>query len=208
MVPRTLSTYHHEYFVFYRRQVFEPPPRRRHEYATLPAALPLRRQLPAFVSRPLVGIVGVITAVGLTLALTTSRDQLRFSANTVRPRSEPASAVARTDPWALQAAPLKVPKHTSPSGVRDRAQGVARFEVRTPGAQVTIHKSDMPGSDQFVANGVVRLPVGRWIVNATAPGFRPYKATLSVKVDRTVSVVVKLRQDRHSGRQRHSSARA
>src|SRR5581483_709251 len=110
-------------------------------------------------------------------------------------------------PFTLAAAPLKIGvprKPAAASPARAAIEGEARFDVRTPGAQVTVRRRDHPrDSDQRVVSGVLRLPVGRWIVKATAPGCRPYKTLLSVRANRAARVVVKLRESRHFHR-RHS----
>ena len=73
-------------------------------------------------------------------------------------------------------------------------QGYARFIVKTPGARITARLRDVPGeAERAIESDSIRLPVGRWIVRATAPGYQTCVWYVQVKPSHSTVVIVSLR---------------
>src|SRR5581483_580592 len=93
----------------------------------------------------------------------------------LRPRAQaaPIPAEAAPKPHLPRPQVTEVPE----APVRPVEQGIARFTVKTPGARVTIRRAD--GHDPLTRLVIVdslRLPVGKWVMTATAPGYETYTA--------------------------------
>ena len=111
---------------------------------------------------------------------TTSASKTVVAAPIVRPA--PAPALTRTLP---------------PPRADTGAQGLARFVVKTPGARVTIRRADVPDPlTRLIITDSLRLPVGRWLLTATAPGFKTYTTYFLVNDAGPADVFVKLERDK------------
>ena len=71
--------------------------------------------------------------------------------------------------------------------------GLARFVVKTPGARITIRRADRPDPlIRLVVTDSLRLPAGRWVLHATAPGFKSYTTEFLVNQAGPADVLIKL----------------
>lgn len=72
-------------------------------------------------------------------------------------------------------------------------QGLARFVIKTPGARVTIRRTDVADPlVRLVITNSLRLPVGHWELHATAPGYKPYTTFFLVNDAGPADVFIKL----------------
>jgi len=90
---------------------------------------------------------------------------------------------------------LPRPQVTEVAPVRTAEEGIARFTVKTPGARVTVRRIDAPDPlTRLVVVDSLRLPVGRWMVTATAPGYETYTAEFLVNRVGPADVFIRLKK--------------
>jgi len=140
-------------------------------------------------------IIGGVIAVGLSLGITGPDGAAQFAS--LVPRAEPRLSLAsrphRPDPIRVRATtPIVAAPITAAAPVVD--EGFARFIMKTPGARITARLRDVPGDEErAVHSDSIRLPVGRWIVRATAPGYQTCVWYVQVKPSHSTVVVVSLK---------------
>ena len=93
------------------------------------------------------------------------------------------------------ATPVKeVGTATSRRGESNAAgDGLARFVVKTPGARVTVQSADDPKApERVVSSSSMHLPAGRWIVRASAPGYRNFSRHFTVSKAEAADILISL----------------
>jgi hypothetical protein len=170
--------------VYWRKQIFEPPPRHRRQYATLMLSPAPARRSPAYLTTPLMMLAGTALVLGLTLEILTPGGEMHWGA----PEPNAPKPVAR----AASLSPVITPP--SPIISEDRA-GVVHFTVRTAGARVVVRRTDMPNApERTVTERSLRLPAGHWVANATAPGFRNWTTYFAVRPGAPTNLFIRLKQ--------------
>jgi hypothetical protein len=127
----------------------------------------------------------------------------------VRGTPETLKTEARSRSGERKAAPAETPEAGAPARTRPRneaastaapppqrptLQGLARFTVKTPGARITIKRVDVPDPlMRVIVVDSLRLPAGRWMVNATAPGFESYTSYFLVSPAGPADVFINLK---------------
>ena len=140
-------------------------------------------------------IIGGVIAVGLSLGITGPEGATQFASLVPRtePRITPPARPHRPDPIPVRAStPIVAAPITAAAAVED--EGFARFIMKTPGARITAKLRDVPGDEErAVRSDSIRLPVGRWIVRATAPGYETCVWYVQVKPSHSTVVIVSLK---------------
>jgi len=96
---------------------------------------------------------------------------------------EPAAATPPAEP-SSPAPPVKA----SQAG-----DGLARFVVKTPGAHITVQPADNPHApERPVRTDSLRLPIGQWIVRATAPGYKPFSRHFLVNKAGPAEILIRM----------------
>jgi|SRR5579884_918738 len=120
--------------------------------------------------------------------------------------AKPTAPTVRTPiPPPASVVPRPTPKAPQPTPEQPQVLGLARFVVRTPGARVTIRRVDAHDPlTRVVVVDSLRLPAGRWMVNATAPGYIPWTGYFLVNPAGPADVFIRLTPEENGARSKHS----
>jgi len=103
----------------------------------------------------------------------------------------PAETASSTSPAPASHATTQKPAQAAPKS--PAGEGLARFVVKTPGAHITVQPANDPhAAARPVGTDSLRLPIGQWIVRATAPGYKPFSRHILVNKAGPAEILIRL----------------